>query len=122
MFNTYLTRSTPTTSYHNVTEKRAPTDESVRLLKEFEQAAKDKVIGVQQLDNNLISATLWQMEDILSYKDNYKILLKINGKTMTIDVTVDHNKSRDQKADAIYDALSKNIAGNLMNQIYKDVK
>ena len=28
----------------NVTEKRAPTDESVRLLKEMEEAARNKVI------------------------------------------------------------------------------
>lgn len=122
MSDTYLNRSTPTSSYHSVVEKRAPTDESVRLLKEFEQVAKDKVINSQHLDNNLITATLWQMQDPLSWKDNYKILVKINGKTMTVDVNVDHDKSRDEKADAIYNALAKNIASNLMNQIYKDVK
>jgi hypothetical protein len=122
MFDTYSIPFTTSTSYLSVTEKRAPTDESVRLLKEFEQAAKDKVINAQQLDNNLISATLWQMQDPLTYKDNYKILVKINGKTVTVDVAVDHDRSREQKADAVYEALSKNIAAHLMDQIYKDVR
>lgn len=56
MFNT--TRISQATAYpQTITERRAPTDESVRLLSEMEQAAEKRVLERGRLENNDFKAT-----------------------------------------------------------------
>jgi hypothetical protein len=45
-----------TTIYSNTTERRAPTDESVRLLSEMEAAAEKRVLARGYLDDNALHA------------------------------------------------------------------
>lgn len=103
----------------NVTVNRAPTDESVRLLKEFEQAARDKVVSSQELKNNLVEATVWHVHDAMNWKDKYKILIKINGKSSEIDVDVYPNKTKLETMEILYQKVSERIAAMLMNDIAK---
>lgn len=106
----------------DVTIHRAPTDESVKILKELEQSANDKVISSQKLDNNLVSATVWSMEDFLSWKKKYKILIKINGKPSTIDVEVNPDFNKLETMEILYKKVSERIAAMLMNDIAKEVR
>lgn len=64
-----------------VTENRAPTDESVRLLKEFEQKAKDKIIETIHINNNVIEAcAIFYVNDVCQWKIEYSLRFKLNGK------------------------------------------
>lgn len=56
MFNTYLVSRQPSHHSVSVTEKRAPTDESVRLLKEMESAVREKVVESVRVERNGIKA------------------------------------------------------------------
>ena len=57
----------------NVTEKRAPTDESVRLLREMEKEALNKIIKNNDLSNNQFYARLLVFEDPLNFNSKGKI-------------------------------------------------
>lgn len=109
-------------SYNYVSEKRAPTDESVRLLKELEKEAKDKVLSAEKLDNNLIHAKVWTMQNILSYKDEFKILMNINGKQFTHDMSIEIDTTKHVKLEKIYEVISKRIAAELMNSVAAVIK
>lgn len=63
-----------------VIEKRAPTDESVRLLKEFEQAANDKIIESIHVRDNSFDAVVTKENDFLSGDIVYRVVFSLNGK------------------------------------------
>lgn len=71
MFNNYTNIHKGGDSYSRsdvkVTENRAPTDESIKILKEMEEKSLDKLISITRLDNNLFKAT-WHIFD--NYLDN----------------------------------------------------
>lgn len=82
MFDKHISVNGPRFPSHisiNSTEKRAPTDESVRLLREMEEAAEKNVVARGTLENNLLEGQ-WT---ILSrpYEDKHECVLrmKING-------------------------------------------
>lgn len=107
---------------YNIRERKAPTDESVRLLKELEKEAKDKVLSAEKLDNNLIHAKVWMMENHLSYKEEFKILMNLNGKQFTYDISLDSDLSKHVKLEKIYEVISKRIAVELMNSVAAVIK
>lgn len=53
-----ITKRNYTELNFNVTEKRAPTDESVRLLREMEKEALNKIVKNIDLSNDQFSARL----------------------------------------------------------------
>lgn len=71
----------------NVTEKRAPTDESVRLLRELEKEALNKIIHNIDLSNNQFSARLLVFEDLLNRSTKGKVLFSLNGKKHELNVS-----------------------------------
>jgi hypothetical protein len=112
MFDHYHRHHSTSEVYKTVTEKRAPTDESIRLLREMEAKATEQVIKSQKLDNNLITATLWHYKDHLTWKEKYKVLAKINGKTIDIDIELNDNE--DQFTE-IFNAVARRLAAELLN-------
>lgn len=110
------------TSNTFITEKRAPTDDSVKLLVEFERAAKEKIVKAQELDNNVISAVVWHLNDYLSLKKKFNILIKLNGETITIEHSVDPILTNAQILESIYEKISERISATLMDSIVKDLR
>ena len=95
MFNKY-TRNDTYISYDgpskiDVTEKRAPTDESVKLLNEMQQKAFDNLISCIQLnDNELKDVKCWIFPDNLSWQEKMRICFKMNGKVVDFTITLPH--------------------------------
>jgi len=80
--------ATPTrTEYvtRNVHIHRAPTDESVRLLKEMEDAAEKKIIESVHVKSNAFECVVHVMDDALSDEKIYRAVFSLNGKTMTAE-------------------------------------
>jgi len=65
-----------------VTENRAPTDESIRLLKEMEKKVFDNFLGAFTVDTNLVSGNIYFVREI-DCTTRYKIVVNINGKEFT---------------------------------------
>jgi hypothetical protein len=72
------------------TEKRAPTDESVRLLQEMEEAALKRLVQRSVLRDNRLSAE-WQVFDDFGELEVGKrviVRLSVNGKECDFDFTL----------------------------------
>lgn len=99
MFDTYLHRTVVERggpSNVTVTEKRAPTDESVRLLKEMEAAALDKVLSAIPLKDNLLEGVLVERDSFSDLQKWFMLILKINGKRVDLLAKVDDDVCKDQ--------------------------
>jgi hypothetical protein len=83
MFNrTYVDNSYRSPSKIEVTEKKAPTDESIKILKEFEQAAMDKIVAMGKVEDNVINFKWYITYDPYSLDggDVCKCYFTLNGK------------------------------------------
>lgn len=99
-----------------VHEHRAPTDASVKLLREMEGAAKAQVEKTIRVDDNLITMVVHVFEDHFNDQRVAKAIYDINGKRMTSEARV---YARDQNPMALpselVDAIAKDIALTLVN-------
>ena len=96
-----------------VIEKRAPTDESIRLAKEYEEKAWASVSDRVVLDIKDIDAQVVYCEK--SYDDMSKCLLfKVNGRK--VDVRLDDGFDRDRRT--IVKEVGEAITTAIMNQLF----
>lgn len=71
-----------------ITEKRAPTDDSVRLLMEMEKKALDKILMCVKLDSNEFNAR-WHIEsDYMSYNHNVICKFILNKREYEFEFTM----------------------------------
>jgi len=125
MFDRYEVRavSERVTQNVNVTERRAPTDESVRLLREMEKAANDSVLKAVRVENCHIDAVIHQKREVQSCMAVFVVVYRINGERR--DVRYEHNDKfgdsrQEQEAAAIglRDALAKDVANVIASQVF----
>ena len=98
----------------NVTEKRAPTDESVRLLREMEKEALNRIIKNIDLSNNQFSARLLVFEDPLNFNSKGKVLFSLNGKKHELNVEFGFLESKEDMIKMCYDELAKYVAREIL--------
>lgn len=123
MFDSYTYKTTsPSYVSMDVIEKRAPTDESVRLLKEMEQKARDKIIASIELDSNLVKGRVYVMKDYLSGKNNFAVLMDINGKRVEIKVSTDEYESAEAQLQEVYQEIGKRIAAEVMPSVFDSAR
>ena len=104
----------PRTEYvtQTVIEKRAPTDESIRLAKEYEEKAWEAVSDRVILDIKQIDAHIVYCEK--SYEDRSKrLLFKVNGRK--VDVRLDDEFDRDRHS--VVKEVAEAITGAIMTQL-----
>jgi hypothetical protein len=80
MFDTHNYRTGDSYSRVDITEKRAPTDESIRLLHEMQQKALQDVLAHVKIDNNEFKASWWLMRDDYSDYQYVYCKFKLNSK------------------------------------------
>lgn len=114
------------TSYHHVSinENRAPTDESVRLLREMEAEARDAIFYSAKLENSHIKAAFNAARDPRTMTDWLYMTIKINGNTHKAKRKIDCDRvgENDYLADQMYKILCEEVAAALMGDIMKDCK
>ncbi|MFZ2287596.1 MAG: hypothetical protein WAV93_11475 [Bacteroidales bacterium] len=112
----------PTNSSVTVHEHRAPTDESIRLLRELEQKANENVLKSTRVDNNSFTAVLHQMRDALSDLDKYAIIFSINGKKIQVSHDAKAWDKKEETVVAIRDIVAKEIANQILTGLFKGMK
>jgi hypothetical protein len=119
MFNKTIIEQRTNNSY--VTEKRAPTDESVRLLREMEASARLEVIKSIQLPSNEFSGVIHMMRDFMSCNTNIAVMFKLNGKDHKVLISLEDFKdvSLDKRIEKIVNETSKYLAANILQSIFK---
>jgi hypothetical protein len=72
-----------------VHEHRAPTDESVKLLREMEQAADAKRIAVMKLEGNEFKGLVEVIQHMVDHRTEAVAVFDLNGKRLTARADVD---------------------------------
>lgn len=72
---------------HEITEKKAPTDESVRLLREMEAAAEKNVLCRGKLESNILQDIKW----IIAHQPHEdkilgRVRFSLNGQEFVLDI------------------------------------
>lgn len=122
MFDRTVIHSAPTHKTVNINEHRAPTDDSVRLLREMEQKANENILKSTKVDNNLFTAVLHQMRDHLSDLDKYAVIFSINGKKIQVFHDAKTWDKKEETLIAIRDTVAKEIANQILTGLFKGMK
>ena len=108
-------------THHRVTleEKRAPTDESVRLLREMETKAREQVIKSVSLPGNDLRGTVHVMRDPLSCGSKVVFLFELNGKKHQHQIFLDEfrHDSPEAVSQHMVDELSRYLASAILQKI-----
>jgi hypothetical protein len=104
---------------HHTTEKRAPTDESVRLLREVEAEAKAAVVKSVRVANTDIDIVVHKQYDIINDQTLYRMVYSLNGKRRIVNT---HVSTGDPVEQHLVHTLSDDIAIGLLSSVsFKDV-
>lgn len=111
----------------NVHEHRAPTDESVKLLKEFEEKAQAKVIEAVHVGNTEFECVIHGELDMMSDQFILLAVFKLNGKQMKAEHRFRPRSTDGHAAIAgLQTAIAQTIAGEILvksitSSVYKSV-
>jgi negative regulator of sigma E activity len=106
-----------------VTEKRAPTDQSVALLKEMEEAARKKVIETIVVADTSFECKIHKVFDVMSDQDMYAITYKMNGLQRNLTVRIDRFKNFTpvEVACIIRDKVAVDIANEMIATAFSSI-
>jgi len=121
MFDAISIRTGGTSHYHETHEHRAPTDESVRLLKEMEEAALNKIIGYTKLENNTLKGEVYVTRDSMRMETTAIARFLLNGQEIKITIPLGDmmferiEAVKERIWEAITKAVSRVIVGELLH-------
>ena len=119
MFDSYTISPRPQTVYQKTTvhEHRAPTDESVALLKDMEEKARDKVIKSVAVENNSFNCVFHSLKDVQSDRLIGRSIFMLNGERMTVEESVSPMdvKDKSELVLKLRDAMAKKIANEILS-------
>lgn len=114
-----VTQTEYVTKNVNVTEKRAPTDESVRLLKEMEEAARSKIEDTFILTNNGFECRIYTALENNTYDYWITAVYVLNGKKLRSEARVskyDLERVSDKHV-KLFDAIKAEVAKDIAREI-----
>ncbi len=104
-----------------VHEHRAPTDESIQILREMERKAQEQVEKAVRVENCPIDAVIHKCRDFMTSDTLYKVIFRINGKQIRVDHREKMGDSKEQTAVAIRDAVATEIASELTEKFASSI-
>ncbi len=125
MFDRFKLIKSPESVHHThkteVVEKRAPTDEAVRLLQEMEAAARQRIIATIPIKDTLIDAVVMCEDSHLGYVRHFAVLAKFNGKQRDIKFDLDLEDCIDEfkVARAVRNAIAEDLANMFTESVFK---
>ena len=126
MFNkTFITQAPDYPQRITVNEHRAPTDESVNILRDAEDRAQKVIVQSTRVENCPIDVVLHQMVDHLNGSQKFACIFNLNGKKHRVDyehfskVSEPAADDRLAKARGVRDAIAKEIATALTEPLLK---
>jgi tRNA(His) 5'-end guanylyltransferase len=111
----------------NVTENKAPTDDSIRLMKEMEEKIIENIMDKIIVNDNSINIKAVIERDAMAWNNIVRIAYTINGDKRTIQTTLENNKFQtldeaisefsERFIKAISDDVADYITRRALNQI-----
>ena len=117
-----------------VTENKAPTDESVRLYKEFDEKARQELVKTYKLGDNIFEALgHWFVRDGMGESVIYHIRFRLNGREIKVESFIPDNVLYELNLNSDYErevylkkifitVLSKAIAEYFTQEFIKDMR
>jgi hypothetical protein len=104
-----------------IKEHRAPTDESVRLLKEFEIAAQKKVDDAVRVGNSAFECVVHITTDMMNDGTIYRAMFSLNGRKESAEIFIHRGKSEaiEDVAMALRDEVAKVIATTMIVDAFR---
>lgn len=104
---------------------RAPTDESVRLLRDMEAQARDEVLKTVRVADTQFECVVHQWQDHMNDSMNWRAVFSLNGKKLTADADTSMWDLRNPDTRAQFaklrDAMAKEIATHVLNDAFVDL-
>jgi len=101
---------------HTVTEKRAPTDESVRLLREMEASAKSEVTKAIHVIDNAFNGSVYFVDDYLQMQLKCAVIFTMNGKKIETKLNLPRTLSKQDMIEKIIEAVSCDVAIQILRE------
>lgn len=118
MFDTTIVKQSPAYP-QTVHEHKAPTDDSVRLLNEMQDKAKNNIIKNIIVDDNIVNGSITITQDHYSMGKQYVVYFKfnLNGRDYIIEETFKPEALDDKRTliNRFYEEFAKRIATKLIN-------
>ena len=102
------------TSVH-VTEKRAPTDESVRLLAEMEAAAQARVKAAIRVTDTAFEGVVHIWFDVLNDRNLATCTFSLNGKKLEARTHFDGGSKEADNIEKLIDSVARVIACEILS-------
>lgn len=119
MFDNYYSKEyIPYEKSVKISEYRAPTDESVKLLRDFEKEALNKLIGVYEINDNSFNSSFHIFKSPESF--GYKVIgrFQLNSKEFKFEFTISpFDTSPIEKGYVINDKLIEIIRIKIIEKI-----
>jgi hypothetical protein len=100
------------------TEERAPTDESVRLLRDMEEKARAEVIASIPVESNGFKATMQRCHDYYIDHELFRLVCELNGKR----IVVEDSKPRHEAMSDFVPRFQKLLADRLASEILRNLR
>ena len=112
MFDAYYRQesSYPSSVNVSVTEKKAPTDESVKLLREMQLKAENELLRAVHLDSNEFKGMVHVYRDVVNAGKRVIILFELNGKQVRHESLIREWTKREDIGTILRKELSETIA------------
>lgn len=121
MFNTtkvYNTTNHPKTI--EVKEHRAPTDESVKILREMEKEILDNIISMGKIEDNVFNVKWYIYPDRNSWDDVCRCVFTLNGKEYDFDFNLPGKFVETSRIiPTIKEKILERITNVLMDDLFK---
>ncbi len=99
---------------HTVTEKRAPTDESVKLLREMNAAAKQEIITAIRVENCAIECIVHILNNHLNGTIDFIVIYKLNGVQRSVEYSSKTFDNEEKTITGVIDAVARDIVVNTL--------
>jgi sulfite reductase alpha subunit-like flavoprotein len=122
MFDNYYPQRTNVvyeSSNVSVTHKHAPTDESVKMLKQLEAEALAKIVNSIRVENTTFSCVIHSYSDNLYCVNKFMVIFKLNGKQIYLPISISDIKTRDETAQMIWQKIAERIAAEITADLSK---
>lgn len=112
MFNkTTIYNTTPKIDIH---EYRAPTDESVRLLKEFEEKALEKLYSTTRLENNTFNVVWHVFREYITLENKVVCRYKLNDIEYKFEFAIDSMYNSKKISEQVIEKVKNAVAEHLL--------
>ena len=122
MFDTFITPRVRQDVFHRseITERRAPTEESVKLLAEFEKAARDKIVDSFTLPGNSFNAVVVAQRTMEDDALHVHVTYDLNGARHTSEskLTYRDRQTIQDIGTKVHEDLAKHLAANILIEAF----